>query len=50
MKDLLPLKYDPGQIRPEQIIEVIRKQGFEATIVPGSQKPASDKPSGSDKG
>jgi hypothetical protein len=50
LKDFIPLKYDPGQVTPEQIIEVIRKQGFEATIVPGSQRPAAEKPAGSDNG
>jgi hypothetical protein len=50
LKDFIPLKYDPGRVTPEQIIEVIRKQGFEATIVPGSQRPATEKRSGDDNG
>ena len=50
LKDFIPLKYDPGQIAPERIIEVIRQQGFEATVVPGSQRPAAEKPAGTDGG
>jgi hypothetical protein len=45
LTDFIPLKYDPGKVTPEQIIEVIRKEGFEATIVPGSQRPAAEKAS-----
>ena len=42
-KDFIHLRYDPGQVTPERIVEVIRLQGFEAAIVPESKAP--DKPS-----
>jgi hypothetical protein len=48
LKDYLPLRYDPEQVTPERILEVVREegkkvreqgkvvleQGFEVTIVP----------------
>jgi hypothetical protein len=45
-KDFIPLRYDPGQVTPERIREVIRAQGFEAAIVPD---PNNEPPSGGDK-
>jgi hypothetical protein len=33
-KDFIPLRYDPDRVTPERIVEVVRKQGFQATIVP----------------
>jgi hypothetical protein len=38
LKDLIHLQYDPGKVQPEQIVEVVRKQGFQGTIVPGKGK------------
>jgi hypothetical protein len=38
-KDFIPLRYDPGQVTPERILEVIRNQGFEAAIVPDPKGP-----------
>jgi hypothetical protein len=34
-KDLIHVSYDPGQLTPERIVEVVREQRFQATIVPG---------------
>jgi hypothetical protein len=44
MQDLIPLRYDPGKITPERIVEVVREQGFEGTIVSEPKAPAADKP------
>jgi hypothetical protein len=33
-KDFLPLRYDPAKVTPERIVEVVREQGFQGTIVP----------------
>jgi hypothetical protein len=33
-KNLLRIPYDPEQLTPQTMIEVVRKQDFEATIVP----------------
>ena len=44
LTDFIPLSYDPGKVTPEQILETIRKQGFEATIVSDPKVPAPDKP------
>jgi hypothetical protein len=43
--DFIPLRYDPGQVTPERIVEVVRQQGFEGVIVP-APKPAAEKPPG----
>jgi hypothetical protein len=34
IKDLIHLKYDKAKLTPRQIVEVVRKQGLEATITP----------------
>jgi hypothetical protein len=41
-KDFIHLRYDPGKVTPERILEVIRDKGFEGTIVPAPKAP--DKP------
>ncbi len=33
-KDVVHLRYEPGRVTPDRIVEVIRKEGFEGTIVP----------------
>ena len=38
VKDLIHLRYDPGKVQPGQIMEVVRKQGFEGTIIPANGK------------
>jgi hypothetical protein len=43
LKDLLPLSYDPAKVTPERIVEAVRKEGFEATIVPAPNAP-TDQP------
>jgi len=44
LTDFIPLRYDTGKVTPEQILETIRKQGFEATIVSNPKATAPDKP------
>ena len=44
LKDLLPLRYDPGRVTPERIIEEVRRQGFQATVASGPKASAPDKP------
>ena len=44
LTDFIPLRYDSGKVTPKQILETIRKQGFEATIVSGPKATAPDKP------
>ena len=48
LTDFIPLSYDPGKVTPEQILGTIRKQGFEATIVPGPKAAAPGKPPAGD--
>jgi copper chaperone CopZ len=31
--DLLRIDYDPGQVTPQGLLEVVGKQGFEGTVV-----------------
>jgi hypothetical protein len=33
-KDLFHISYDPAKLTPEQMLDAIRKQGFEGKIVP----------------
>jgi hypothetical protein len=33
-KDRFHIAYDPKKLTPEEILETIRKQGFEAEVVP----------------
>jgi hypothetical protein len=33
-KDDIHLRYDTGKVTPGRIVEVIREQGFEGTVVP----------------
>jgi hypothetical protein len=44
IKDLIHLRYDPAKLTQRRIVEVIRKQGFEATITP--RRPAEGKGKG----
>jgi hypothetical protein len=34
-KDLIHLSYDPGKMTPARLVEVVREQRFQATIVGG---------------
>lgn len=34
-KDLLHISYDPKKVTPEGMVETVRKEGFEANVVPG---------------
>jgi len=36
-KDDIPLRYDPGKVTPARIVEEVRKQGFQATVIPESR-------------
>jgi hypothetical protein len=44
-KDFIHLRYDPGQVTPERILELIKTEGFEAAVIP---HPKTDPPSGGD--
>jgi hypothetical protein len=37
IKDLLHIRYDPSKVTPQQMLEEVRKQGFEGTIVAGKR-------------
>jgi hypothetical protein len=36
-KDLLHVRYDPGKATPEQLVQTVGKQGFQAKIVSGPE-------------
>lgn len=42
LKDFIYLSGDPKTLKPEQVLEVVRKQGFEGTIVPDKLPEGND--------
>jgi hypothetical protein len=48
-KDDIHLRYDPGKVTTDRIIEVIRKQGFEATLVADPKDAPGKPPEGGNK-
>jgi hypothetical protein len=34
-QDRLQVTYDPKRLTPEQLVEVVRKQGFQGTVLSG---------------
>ena len=40
-RDHIRVTYDPGRLTPERIVDVVREQGFQGTILPGE---APDRP------
>ena len=36
-KDTFDIRYDPKGLTPERFLEVVKKQGFEGTILPSEE-------------
>jgi hypothetical protein len=42
LQDLIVLTCDPKTVTPEQVLDVVRRQGFQGTIVPNKPPKQDD--------